>query len=126
VATVALDADVLIGFLYAADAHHHRAVALLAPYLAPGHRVVIGASVYSEVLVAPFRMRKPEVVEDFLASARITVVPVDRATARRAAELRAAHRALRLPDALVLATALEIPAELLTLDEDLRQVAARL
>jgi predicted nucleic acid-binding protein len=126
VATVVLDADVLIGFLYAADSQHEQAVSLLAPYLLPGHRVMIGASVYSEVLVGPVRTGRPEIVDDFLASGRIAVVPIDRPIARRAAELRAAHRALRLPDALALATALETPAELLTLDEGLRRVAARL
>lgn len=125
-ATVVLDADVLIGFLYAADSQHEQAVSLLAPYLLPGHRVMIGASVYSEVLVGPVRTGRPEIVDDFLASGRIAVVPIDRPIARRAAELRAAHRALRLPDALALATALETPAELLTLDEGLRRVAARL
>ena len=124
-ATVVLDADVLIGFLYAADSQHEQAVSLLAPYLLPGHRVMIGASVYSEVLVGPVRTGRPGIVDDFLASARIAVVPIDRPIARRAAELRAAHRALRLPDALALATALETPAELLTLDEGLRRVAAR-
>ena len=115
----------LIGFLYAADSQHEQAVSLLAPYLLPGHRVMIGASVYSEVLVGPVRTGRPEIVDDFLASRRIAVVPIDRPIARRAAELRTAHRALRLPDALALATALETPAELLTLDEGLRRVAAR-
>ena len=79
-ATVVLDADVLIGFLYAADSQHEQAVSLLAPYLLPGHRVMIGASVYSEVLVGPVRTGRPEIVDDFLASGRIAVVPIDRPT----------------------------------------------
>jgi len=53
------------------------------------------------------------------------VVAVDRPLARTAADLRARHRRLRLPDAVALATALTRRAQFLTLDRDLQQVAAR-
>jgi len=46
-------------------------------------------------------------------------------TARRAAEPRAEHRSLRLPDPVSLAAALSADSELLTLDNRLRQIAGR-
>jgi predicted nucleic acid-binding protein len=53
----------------------------------------------------------------------LKIVPVDRAIARLAAQLRAEHSSLRLPDAMSLATALATDATLLTLDKKLQQVA---
>jgi predicted nucleic acid-binding protein len=52
----------------------------------------------------------------------VEIVAADREIARRAAELRAATEALRLPDALVLATAQLRGARLLTFDERLAQL----
>jgi predicted nucleic acid-binding protein len=64
-------------------------------------------------------------VDAFLEAIGATIVPVDRAVARRAAQLRAEHRSLRLRDALSLATALVNEAELLSLDNRLKRVAAQ-
>jgi predicted nucleic acid-binding protein len=50
-------------------------------------------------------------------------VPIDRVIARRAAQLRGSHRALRLPDAISLATALAAGAEYITLDRRLGKIA---
>ncbi len=123
---VAPDADVLIGFLDGRDAQHRRAVGALRPFLEPGHRLVIGASVYSEVLVRPLAQGRGEVVRDFVRASGARIAPVDHAVARRAAGLRAEHRSLRLPDALVLAGAIEAGADLLTFDEGLRLLAGRI
>jgi predicted nucleic acid-binding protein len=49
----------------------------------------------------------------------IRLVDADRAVAKGAARLRAAHPSLRTPDAFVLATAQETAAELLTFDDGL-------
>lgn len=122
-AAVAIDADVLIGFLDPRDAQHERAVTVLGPWLASGHTLLIPASVYAEILVQPIRQGVAETVDEFLADARIQVVPVDRMVARRAAQLRATHESLRLPDAFALGTALEHHAEFLTLDVRLQRVA---
>ena len=43
--------------------------------------------------------------------------------AERAAEVRASHKNLRLPDAIVLACAEELQGELLTYDDRLRRTA---
>jgi predicted nucleic acid-binding protein len=53
----------------------------------------------------------------------ITVVPLTDAIAERAAELRARHERLRLPDAIVLATAQELGGRPLSYDRHLSQLA---
>lgn len=120
---VALDADVLIAFLDAGHDQHARAVELLRPWLGAGGEIVIGASVYAEVMVRPLARGADVRVDEFIDAIGATVFAVDRDIARRAAGLRARHRSLRLPDALSLATALTAGAELVTLDQRLRRVA---
>jgi predicted nucleic acid-binding protein len=124
-ARVALDADVVIAFLDPADGQHERAVRALRPRLAVGEEILVGASVYAEVMVRPVQRGTHATVDAFLEAIGATVVAVDRAVARRAAQLRAEHRSLRLPDALSLATALVNEAELLSLDNRLKRVAAQ-
>ena len=124
-ASLALDADVLIAFLDPGDAQHDRAVNEIRAKMAAGEWLLVGASVYAEVMVRPLERASGEKVDEFLAATKVTVVDLDRALARRAAELRARHRALRLGDALSLATALSLGAELLTFDQRLRRVAER-
>jgi predicted nucleic acid-binding protein len=125
VARVALDADVIIAFLDAADGQHERAVDELRPRLAAGDRVFVCASVYAAVMVRPLQRGTEAAVDEFLDALGATVVAVDRELARHAAQLRARHRALRLPDALSLAAALAGAAELLTFDDALLRVAER-
>jgi predicted nucleic acid-binding protein len=123
VARVALDADVVIAFLDASDDQHRRAVDLLRPLLGGGAEIVIGASVFAEVMVRPLARGVGDTVDEFVDAVGATVVAIDRELARRAAGLRARHRSLRLPDALALATALTAGAELVTLDQRLARVA---
>jgi predicted nucleic acid-binding protein len=122
VARVALDADLLIAFLDPGDAQHERAVDELRPRLADGDELLIGATVYAEVMVRPLQQRSDATVDGFLDAAGVRFVPTDRAIARRAARLRADHPALRLPDAMSLATALGSDATLLTLDKKLQRI----
>lgn len=122
-ARVALDADVVIAFLDAGDAQHERAVDLLRPRLAAGDEILIGASVYAEVMVRPLARGTGGRVDEFIDAIGATVLAIDRELARRAAGLRVRHRSLRLPDALSLATALMAGADLVTLDQRLRRVA---
>ena len=124
-ARVALDADILIAFLDPGDDQHAAAVAELRPRLAAGDELLVAASVYAEIIVRPLQQATDATVEQFLASAGIAVVPIDRVIARRAAALRAEHPSLRLPDAMSLATAIATEATLLTLDKKLRRIARR-
>lgn len=121
-ARVALDADVVIAFLDAADDQHERAVRILRPRLTAGEEIVLSASVYAEIMVRPIARRTDAKVDEFLDAIKATVVAVDRSSARLAAELRGRHRSLRLPDALSLAIAIDADAELLTLDRRLARI----
>jgi predicted nucleic acid-binding protein len=104
-----LDAGVVIALLDGADVHHTIAVASVRAARDRGEVLVLPASAYAECLVSPHR-RGPDavaVVDRFLDALPVRVEPADRSIAAAAAALRAAHgTALRLPDALVIATAL--------------------
>ncbi|HLH64469.1 MAG TPA: PIN domain-containing protein [Solirubrobacteraceae bacterium] len=121
-ARVALDADVVIAFLDPGDDQHAQAVTELRRRLAAGDELVIGATVYAETIVRPLQSGTDATVDEFLDSAGIRVVPIDREIARRAAALRAAHPSLRLPDAMSLAAAIATDSTLLTLDKKLRRI----
>lgn len=104
-ALVIVDASVLIGFLDSTDRHHRRAVAALTA--SRNASLFVPASAYAEILVGPARRGEETMasVDEAMAALAIHVEPVTREIARRAAALRAGHASLRLPDALVLATA---------------------
>jgi predicted nucleic acid-binding protein len=125
VARVALDADVVIAFLDAADDQHERAVSTLRPRISAGEEIVLSASVYAEIMVRPIARQTDAKVDEFLDAINATVIAVDRPTARLAAELRGRHRSLRLPDALSLAAAITADAELLTQDIRLIRIQAQ-
>ncbi|MEX0949304.1 MAG: PIN domain-containing protein [Acidimicrobiia bacterium] len=111
-----LDAGVLIGFLDASDAHHDAAHREIRAGLERGDRVSIPASAFAEVLVGPSRRGNEAVksVQEFVERVPIDVAPLDAETAVVAADLRARHGSrLRLPDALVIATARDLDADAL-------------
>jgi predicted nucleic acid-binding protein len=124
VGAIALDADVLIGFLNRDDAHHAAARKLIATAERGGDRLVIAASVYAEAIVGPLRAGRADEVDEFLTALGVEVAPIDRELAREAARLRARHRTLRLPDAMALAVARRAKAELKTFDRRLARIAA--
>jgi predicted nucleic acid-binding protein len=113
-ALTVLDAGVVIAILDGSDVHHAAATVAVAAAMDRGDDLVLPASAYAEVLVAPHR-RGPEAaatVDAFLDALPATIEPATRTIAAQAAELRAAHgTAPRLPDALVIATALARGAE---------------
>lgn len=111
---IVLDAGVVIGVLDAANAHHDGSRQALAAALDRGDALAIPASAYAEAQVAPARKGESEMrrLDAFLADCSAQVEPITRQVARRAAQLRARHGArLRLPDALVLATAIHLRAD---------------
>jgi predicted nucleic acid-binding protein len=123
VAALILDASVLIGLLDAGDAHHQQAVEHVDHADNAGTALMTPASAYSEALVAFARAGRIADARYAIAAMGITVVAMSQAVAERAAEIRARHERLRLPDAIVLATARELGAELLTYDDRLDKVA---
>ena len=82
----------------------------------------MSASAYSETLVRPLANGHGDEVEAFVDGLGIEIVPVDRRVARHAAELRAKHATLQLPDATIVASAQLLGARLLTFDERLVQL----
>jgi predicted nucleic acid-binding protein len=126
VALVVLDASVAIAFLDAADPHHSGAVAALTRL--QGSDMVLPASAYAEMLVGPARRGRAAVdaAREFVIDLALRVEPISTDIAERAAGLRAAHRALKLPDALVIATADALEATLLlTADRTWTRVSRR-
>jgi len=110
VALVVLDTSAVIAYLNPADALHRRAVAALSAHQV--EQLILPASAYAEALVGPHRAGGAALAtfDEALAAIGIRVEPLNRNAARRAGLLRSQHAALRLPDALVLATADELDA----------------
>lgn len=114
-----LDAGVVIGLLDSGDAHHLAVSTALAERQRGGNRFAMAESAFAECLVGPSRRgeRATRVVDDLFDRLPILVVDCDSNVASAAAALRARHPKLRLPDALVVATAIERSAdELVTTD----------
>jgi len=119
VGLIHLDAGVIIGFLDASDAHHQTSRAALADAVQQSDHLALAASALAESLVGPARRGEPAVhaVRNLVDRLPISIIPLDVEIATTAARLRAAHRTLRLPDALVIATAIEQAADhLITTD----------
>lgn len=108
-----LDAGLIIGVLDAQDVHHAAARAALSAAVERGDALAVPASAYAECLVGPARHGRDAMraVDRFLLDLPAEAEPVTRQLAARAAQLRARHRGMRLPDALVLATALHLRAD---------------
>ncbi len=109
-----LDAGVVIAVLDAGDAHHAAAMRALADARDGGDDLVIPVSAYAECLVAPSRHgpAAAALVDGFLDALPARVEPATRPIGAAAAALRSEHGpALRLPDALVIATATVLEAD---------------
>jgi predicted nucleic acid-binding protein len=126
VALVVLDASIIIGFLDPEDALHEVSVEAVSEH--QHDDLVAPASVYAEILVAPYRIAADAVseVESFLSDFAIRIEPITEPIARTAARLRSRRRSLRLPDAFVLAVGDEIEADVvLTADGSWAKVSKR-
>lgn len=108
-----VDAGVIIGFLDADDVHHPAAHVALDEARNRNDRLVIPASVYAEILVGPSRKGIGAIaaVRDLVDRVPIDVEPIDEEIAVAAAAIRARHRSVKLPDALVIATAGHLDAD---------------
>lgn len=109
-----LEAGVVIAILDASDVHHAAAAAAVTSARGRGDTMALPSSAYAECLVSPYRRgaEAVAVVDSFVDAMPARVEPASRAITSAAAELRARRAgALRLPDALVVATALVLRAD---------------
>lgn len=123
-----MDSSVILGMLDPEDAHHAAATAVLTRYTEDGVPFGLPASVLSEVLVGDARQGETAVAHrrEQLVALFGAVRHVDEEVAIRAAELRAKHRSLRLPDALVIAVGLvDDAAAIVTADKRWAAVDSR-
>ena len=120
-----LDVSVLIGLLDTADTHHDRAIDDVEAADRQSRQLLLPASAYSETLVAFARARRLEEARRAITAMGITIVSLTDTIAERAAELRARHTHLRLPDAIVLATTQEMGGSLLSYDRKLSQLSGK-
>lgn len=107
-----LDGGVLIGVLDGSDVHHVPATDALRRAEETLDQLVLPASALAEILVGPSR-RGPEAistVDGLLASLAIDIATIDQAIARQATVLRSETH-LRMPDTLVVASAIVLGAD---------------
>lgn len=102
---VVLDSDVVVGFLDRQDALHGAADAAVRE-LVHGQRLLASVVTYAEVLTgARLGRHNEDDVRGFFAGLLSGVSPVDVVIADKGADLRSRFKSLRMPDALILATA---------------------
>jgi predicted nucleic acid-binding protein len=102
---VVLDSGVVVGFLDREDALHAAADEAIRE-LVRGNRLLASVVTYAEVLTgARLGHHNEHDVAGFFTGLLSAVLPVDVDVADRAADLRSRSRSLRMPDALILATA---------------------
>ena len=100
-----LDSVVVAGFLDRADSFHPAADRRVRE-LAGGDVLIASVITYAELLTGAGRGHHAQAaVRGFFDDLIAVVYDVDRPVAERAAELRATTPSLRMPDALILATA---------------------
>ena len=128
-ALTVLDASMVIAVLDSEDAHHAAARAGVASRLDALDTFVLPVSAFAETLVGAFRSGDAAVamVESFIEALPARIEPATPLIGRQAARLRAQHGGrLPLPDAFVVATALELGAErVLTTDRRWPDVGVR-
>lgn len=107
-----IDASVIIAVLHRDDAHHAEALAAVREEGQARRTLALSAITWAEVLTG-LRIRGRAADADVavrLGEEAMTILPVDRSIAERAAEIRADHHRRRrgrlgTPDAIVLGTA---------------------
>lgn len=122
--SVVVDSGVIIALVDADDAHHFWSVQQMQEIVTARHAIVISALTVAEVLVRPAQAGAADVVRADLMSLRPRVIDVDEHLAARAAHVRATQTGLRLPDAIIVATALFAECEyLVTTDQRMAHAA---
>lgn len=110
-ALIVIDASVVIALLDPADTLH--AAARREFDQAAGDELALPASALAETLVAPARAGKLEQARRRIQALELRIADIDEDVALEAARWRGLHDRLRIPDALVLATAEVLDAKVL-------------
>ena len=110
-----LDSDALLAFMNLDDIHHKSIVKRL---LQSSDGFSISVVTYSEALVHSFETGMHELMFERIDSLVTEIFDVTPSVARTSAQLRATSK-IKLPDALISATAIEKGLTLLTFDEKL-------
>ena len=122
---VVLDSDAVVGFLDRNDALHDAADAAIRN-LVGRERLLVSVVTYAEVLTgARLGHHDEHQVRRFFSDLISEVLPVDTDVADVAADLRSRRKSLRMPDALILATAEIQPEVNLVLTGDLEATKVR-
>ncbi|HVT00128.1 MAG TPA: PIN domain-containing protein [Solirubrobacterales bacterium] len=121
---VVLDSAAIVAFLDRDDALHEAAAEAIGEHITEEPLLASVVS-FAEVLTGAHLLHHDEaLVRGFFADLVAEILSVEVGTAERAAELRSANKSLRMPDALIAATADGHPDAdlLLTGDSDLAAV----
>ena len=113
---IVLDASVLIAYLDAEDAQHHKAESLLAREI--DDEFATNPLTLAEVLVGPSRTGRLDAARSALQELEVAEQPFPADTAVRLARWRA-DTGLRMPDCCVLLTAQDAGARIAAFDERL-------
>lgn len=115
---ILLDSVTVAGFLDATDPFHVAADQMVRRF-AGSEQLVASAVTLAELLTgAGLGHHATQEVRAFFADLITDVVPVDATVAERGAELRVSKKSLKLPDALILATAEIIGASLVVTGDE--------
>lgn len=117
---IVLDASVLIGLLNPRDAHYRSAIELLEH--TSDEQWAASVLTVAEVLVRPVRSGREDAAADAITALGIEILPFPATDAVRLARVRARF-ALKMPDAVVLHTALDAAGALATFDDALASAA---
>lgn len=118
-----LDASVVIAALSPSDLLHDRALRLLAEQV--DEQFVLHAITRAEVLVAPVRAGRADIVEAQLDGLGVSTVGLRSSDALSLAQIRS-RTGMKLPDCCVLLAATESGAAVATFDDQLARAAEHL
>ncbi len=120
---IVLDASVVIAALSPSDLLHDRALRLLAEQV--DEQFVLHAVTRAEVLVAPVRAGRADIVEAQLDGLGVSTVGLRSGDALSLAQIRS-RTGMKLPDCCVLLAATESGAAVATFDDQLARAAEHL
>lgn len=120
---IVLDASVVIAALSPSDLQHDRALRLLAEQV--DEQFVLHAVTRAEVLVAPVRAGRADIVEAQLDALGVSTVGLRSSDALALAQIRS-RTGMKLPDCCVLLAATESGAAVATFDDQLARAAEHL